>query len=200
MSEAKPRGLSIRSVVIVEVYSKDGKLKKRVVQPANLVLNNFLYFVRLMFGGVAKQAWGDIGPFTDEDGKEVHLTIGYTSDCWDYAANADKKFFVECGTDSTPPSGTDYSLKAKLAEGTASIQEVNLSASPPYIKVGGYIDIPSNASVWEIGLSLECWAYDTTTGQYGVKRILLFRDVLSESLDVYGGDRIEVTYQINIQR
>ncbi|MCD6198923.1 MAG: hypothetical protein J7K15_10195 [Deltaproteobacteria bacterium] len=194
------KGLQITSKVIVEVYTRDGKLRERREQPANLVLNNFLYLLRTLFGGVNKGQYAYVGSFTAEDGDVCQFMIGNAPGCWDFCSLAPKQYYVECGTDNTAPGPTDCKLYAKLAEGTADVTEVDLSASPPYIKIGGYIDIPSNATVWEIGLSLEAGTYVPTADTYEVNRILFFRDVLSDGLDVYAGDRIEVTYQINIQR
>ena len=200
MSKERERGLSIRARLTLIVYDRSGKVKKVHEQPANLALNNFLYFTRIIMGGVSKQSSGVVGPFTDEGGNTVHVVIGYDSNCWDYAANADKQFYVECGTGTTSPSGSDYKLENKLADGKADVTEVSTTASPPYVKLSGTIDIPSDATVTEIGLSLECVVYEPASGTYPVRRILLIRDLLDTAIDVFAGDRIEVTYQINIKR
>jgi len=187
--------MQIRVKVKVVSHTKDGKIKKVVEKDGDLILDNFAYFLRLIFVPIDYQGVYQETELTDVTGEKRTIEAGHDAYCWDYCAYSVKEFNVETGFGSTPPSNTDYSLENPQGRARAEIYSLEKLSDRIRIVLRGSVSVPSSGTVWEVGLSLRC---TDTTG--GAKRFLLCRDVLSEGLEVVAGEYVTVYYTIEFIR
>jgi len=187
--------LKLKVKLRIEHYSKDGKLKKVVSQEGDRVLDNFAYFLKLIFTNVGANEYADVSGFVSEDGESVTLRLGYDYNCWDYANGVPKRFFVEMGTGTTPPSNSDYSLENYHNRAVASIHSLELLSDSIKITLRGSVSATSDVTINEVGLALYCPDY--MGNRYF---ILLFRDVLAESISLASGEHLSIYYTIEFSR
>jgi len=187
--------MQVRVGVKVVGYTRDGKIKKVIEKEGDLILNNFAYFLRLIFVPIDYQDVYIETELTDVTGTKRNVLAGATNYCWDYTVNAVKEFNVETGFGSTPPSNTDYTLENPQGRARAEIYSLEILSDRIRITLRGSVSVPSSGTVREVGLSLRC-----TDSEGSGRRFLLCRDVLSEGLEVVAGEYVAVYYTIEFIR
>jgi len=197
--------ISVKGYVIVELIDRETwKVKKRVENPANLTLNNFLYMVRTVMSSVAANSVKYILGLKTITGETARLAIGNTPVCWDYASLGDFKPRVCIGTGTTPPSNGDYKLENEIACADAAVEDETIGDTEMSFVVTGVIPVESDTEVREVGCKIHCAAEVDVqgTGEFVAMDtdFLIFRDVLDTPITAKAGDKVRVVYKIVITR
>ena len=179
----------------IEHYSRDGKLKRVIEKEGDRVLDNWGAFLRMIFTPVDVEERAYCTGFVNMAGTATRVRTGWDASCWDYAYTAEKKFYVCMGTGSTPPTNTDYKLESLVASTVASIKSLELLDTVIRLTIGGSIRAPSNVTIWEIGVFLRCPSDESAPDNF-----LMFRDVLSEGIEMLSGEYLSVYYTIEFTR
>ena len=99
--------------------------------------------------------------------------------------------YISVGTDPTPPSPMDYSLKAKVAEKVADT--VSGDVANRIVTIQATISFTTNVTIYEVGLEIG------VTDRNGVAtRLLLDRTVISGGIAVQAGQALRITYRITM--
>jgi len=187
--------MQIRVGVKVVGYTRDGKIKKVIEKEGDLVLDNFAYFLRLIFVPIDYGGTYQETELIDVTGTKRTVIAGASAYCWDYCNYSVKEFNVEVGFGTTPPSNSDYTLENPQGRARAEIYSLETLSDRIRIVLRGSVSVASSGTVWEVGLSLRC-----TDNTGSAKRFLLCRDVLSEGLEVVAGEYVAVYYTIEFIR
>jgi len=103
----------------------------------------------------------------------------------------DSYTYISVGTDSTPPSTTDYALKSKVAEKLA--ESVSADTANRIVTIQATLLFSSAITIYEIGLEINA------VDQNGVAtRILLDRTVISGGIAIQAGQALRITYRITM--
>jgi len=103
----------------------------------------------------------------------------------------DSYTYISVGTDSTPPSSTDYALKNKVAEKLA--ETVSADTANRIVTIQATISFTASVTIYEVGLEINA------VDDKGVAtRILLDRTVISGGIAVQAGQALRITYRITM--
>ena len=190
--------------LVIEVYGRDGRLKAKHEQPANLTLDNYIYFMQVILSSVSQGSTESVSGLKNTEGWDCSLAYGNTSSCWDYAYYGAHDRYVCIGTGTTSPSNSDYKLESEIGCAGAGVTNIKFTDTEMSYQVTGVIEITSDTTINEAGLKIRCTGecIDPTTGEIypGEYDFLILRDVLDTPLDVKAGDKVRVVYTFTITR
>ena len=102
-----------------------------------------------------------------------------------YCAN---RLWIGYGTNSTPPSPSDYKLGNKIAEGLAGVTGDDLQGT---VTISASFTMTADTTIYEVGMEWEgCVGGHTTCG-----RILIDRTVFPGGLTVKSGQTLTIIYR-----
>jgi hypothetical protein len=196
-------------MVEVIVTDRDGRVVKRVAvnedlfnyvlekvkdKPLDLTTVWFLRIMRGIFGATpVGGTWSET--FTDTSGtsrtQNIKRNTGTTSGPDDHFFNTavcNNRLWITYGTDSTPPTRTDYKLGNKLAEGVAGVTEDETQAT---VTISASFTMSADTTIYEVGLEWEA----AVLGYSNCGRVLLDRTVFPGGIIVSAGQTITVVYR-----
>ena len=104
-----------------------------------------------------------------------------------YACN--NRLWISVGSDSTPPSINDVSLKSKIAEGLASLSSDDVSG---VIVLSAGFQFTTDTTIFEVGLE-----WEVTLDSYNIcGRFLVDRSVISGGFVAPADTPVTVSYRI----
>ena len=154
----------------------------------------FVLLMTTMFTNASKGSGGLGITLTDINGVSRSFFVkGLWSNPYSiFSTNvADSNTYISVGTDPTPPSVLDYSLKSKVAEKLA--ETVSADTANRIVTIQATILFSASVTIYEVGLEINA------VDQNGVAtRILLDRTVISGGIAVQAGQALRITYRITM--
>jgi hypothetical protein len=154
---------------------------------------NFVSLVTAIFTN-ATQGGGLGITLTDINGTS---RIFYVKGLWSnpysiFSTNVTNSYtYITVGTDSTPPSPTDYALKNKVAE--KLVESVSADTANRIVTIQATISFTENVTIYEVGLEINAVDQNGTA-----TRLLLDRTVISGGIAVQAGQALRITYRITM--
>jgi hypothetical protein len=154
---------------------------------------NFVALITAMFSNAIQG--GGLGiTLTDINGTP---RIFYVKGLWSnpysiFSTNVTNSYtFISVGTDSSPPSPTDYALKNKLTE--KLVETVSADTANRIVTIQATLSFTSDVTIYEIGLEINAVDQNGT-----VTRLLLDRTVVSGGISIQAGQALRITYRITM--
>jgi len=154
----------------------------------------FVLLMTTMFTNASKGSGGLGITLTDINGvSRVFYVKGPWSNPYSiFSTNvADSNTYISVGTDPTPPSVLDYSLKSKVAEKLA--ETVSGDIASRVVTIQATLVFSSAVTIYEVGLEI-----DATDRDGVATRLLLDRTVISGGIAVQAGQALRITYRITM--
>jgi hypothetical protein len=106
----------------------------------------------------------------------------------------DLKAYISLGTDSTPPTISDYKLRAKIVE--KEVESISIDTTNRIVSLASTFIFASATTIYEVGLELDIVA--VVGGTYTKTRILLDRTVVSGGITVQASQGLRVVYRFSL--
>lgn len=186
--------MSLKTLLKLELYDKDGNLIKKVEQPANTWVSNMLTSLWSYLNGGrnimdGKDTGGNSITITIDDKPLRDITPGEGED----------RFGILVGSSNTPYDMNQYNLQAKIPHGTEEnklkYRECEGKVVDDSIYISRYFtnESGSDITVKEIGLAVRVVKYNTAEVLY----YLLARDVITP-ITVPNLATLRVEYRIKV--